>query len=176
MEGSLSWELPLPEHFQAVAGLVTEEQVADPSRADPTRAPPRGHSRLRPGGYDHICVHQVGKDQKGFFEFYAEESFPSSVRWRRPGASSRRAKFTNASVPSQKFADARSRRPRRDGGVTGVPFVPRETTGARRDGRSLILRGPYTIEANGTSGNPVTPPSPSRVGGSRGLRISETGR
>src|SRR5258706_12359636 len=27
--------------------------------------------------------------------------------------------------------------------------------------------GPYTIEANGTSGDPVTPPSPSRVGGSR---------
>ena len=27
--------------------------------------------------------------------------------------------------------------------------------------------GPDTIEANGTSGDPVTPPSPSRVGGSR---------
>src|SRR5882724_4741000 len=27
--------------------------------------------------------------------------------------------------------------------------------------------GPYTIEANGTSGDPVTPPPPSRVGGSR---------
>jgi hypothetical protein len=27
--------------------------------------------------------------------------------------------------------------------------------------------GPYTIEANGTSGDPVTPPPPARVGGSR---------
>src|SRR5882724_9769642 len=27
--------------------------------------------------------------------------------------------------------------------------------------------GPYTIEANGTTGTPVTPPPPSRVGGSR---------
>jgi hypothetical protein len=40
---------------------------------------------------DHICVHQVGRDQKGFFEFDAEEILPQmkSVtaprgrRWRR---------------------------------------------------------------------------------------------
>ena len=29
MESSLSWELPLPQHFEAVAELVTEEQVAE---------------------------------------------------------------------------------------------------------------------------------------------------
>jgi hypothetical protein len=27
-------------------------------------------------GYDHICIHQVGKEQKGFFEFYEREILP----------------------------------------------------------------------------------------------------
>jgi coenzyme F420-dependent glucose-6-phosphate dehydrogenase len=73
MESSLSWELPLPEHFEAVAQLVTEEQVAESVTCGPD--PERHLAAIRKyakAGYDHICVHQVGKDQKGFFEFYAK--------------------------------------------------------------------------------------------------------
>ena len=66
MESSLSWELPLPEHFEAVAELVTEEQVAESVTCGPD--PERHLAAIRKyaaAGIDHICVHQVGKDQKG---------------------------------------------------------------------------------------------------------------
>jgi coenzyme F420-dependent glucose-6-phosphate dehydrogenase len=77
MESSLSWELPLPEHFEAVAELVTQDQVAESVTCGPD--PERHLAAIRKyaaAGFDHICVHQVGKDQKGFFEFYAEEILP----------------------------------------------------------------------------------------------------
>jgi hypothetical protein len=28
------------------------------------------------GGFDHVCIHQVGPDQEGFFRFYAREILP----------------------------------------------------------------------------------------------------
>ena len=77
MESSLSWELPLPEHFEAVAELVTEDQVAESIVCGPE--PGRHLAAIRKyaaAGYDHLCIHQVGKDQKGFFEFYGEEILP----------------------------------------------------------------------------------------------------
>jgi coenzyme F420-dependent glucose-6-phosphate dehydrogenase len=77
MEGSLSWELPLPQHFEAVAELVTEDNVAETIVCGPD--PQRHLAAIRKyadAGYDHLCIHQVGKDQKGFFEFYAEEILP----------------------------------------------------------------------------------------------------
>jgi G6PDH family F420-dependent oxidoreductase len=77
MESSLSWELPLPEHFEAVAALVTEDQVAESIICGPD---PEHHlaaiRKYAAAGYDHVCIHQVGKEQKGFFEFYAEEILP----------------------------------------------------------------------------------------------------
>ena len=90
MESSLSWELPLPAHFEAVAELVTEEQVAESITCGPD--PARHLAAIRKyadAGYDHICVHQVGKEQKGFFEFYAEEILPQlrdAPRPARPAA------------------------------------------------------------------------------------------
>jgi G6PDH family F420-dependent oxidoreductase len=77
MESSLSWELPLPAHFEAVAKLVTEEEIAESITCGPDAA--RHLAAIRTyvrAGYDHICVHQVGKDQKGFFEFYEQEILP----------------------------------------------------------------------------------------------------
>jgi coenzyme F420-dependent glucose-6-phosphate dehydrogenase len=77
MESSLSWELPLPAHFEAVASLVTEDQIAESVLCDPD---PAAHltalRKYAAAGYDHICVHQVGKDQKGFFQFYEHEILP----------------------------------------------------------------------------------------------------
>jgi coenzyme F420-dependent glucose-6-phosphate dehydrogenase len=77
MESGLSWELPLPQHFEAVAELVTEDHVAESIVCGPD--PQRHLAAIRKyaaAGYDHLCIHQVGKEQKGFFEFYAEEIFP----------------------------------------------------------------------------------------------------
>ena len=85
MESSLSWELPLPAHFEAVAELVTEEQVAESITCGPD--PARHLAAIRKyadAGYDHICVHQVGKEQKGFFEFYADEILPELRTLRAP--------------------------------------------------------------------------------------------
>ena len=95
MESSLSWELPLPEHFAAVAELVTEDHVAESIICGPD--PERHLAAIRKyaaAGYDHVCVHQVGKDQKGFFEFYAEEILPrlKSVPSPRRKSSSRRGR------------------------------------------------------------------------------------
>ncbi len=77
MESSLSWELPLPQHFEAVAELVTEDQIAESITCGPD---PAKHleaiAKYAEAGYDHICVHQVGKDQKGFFDFYKSEIVP----------------------------------------------------------------------------------------------------
>jgi coenzyme F420-dependent glucose-6-phosphate dehydrogenase len=96
MEASLSWELPLPAHFEAVAELVTEDQVAESVTCGPD---PARHlaaiKKYADAGYDHVCVHQVGKEQKGFFEFYEQEILPSlktirGPRGQRPGGSRRR--------------------------------------------------------------------------------------
>jgi G6PDH family F420-dependent oxidoreductase len=67
MESSLSWELPLPAHFEAVAELVTEDQVAESVTCGPD---PSAHvkaiAKYAEAGYDHICVHQVGKIRRAF--------------------------------------------------------------------------------------------------------------
>jgi G6PDH family F420-dependent oxidoreductase len=95
MESSLSWELPLPMHFEAVAQLVTEDQVAESITCGPD--PTKHLAAIRKyaeAGYDHICVHQVGRDQKGFFEFYEREILPHlkeiRVAGRRPSGARRR--------------------------------------------------------------------------------------
>jgi hypothetical protein len=42
---------------------------------EPSRAP----------SHDHVCVHQVGRDQKGLFEFYEQEILPNLKTIRSPG-------------------------------------------------------------------------------------------
>ncbi len=77
MESSLSWELPLPAHFEAVAELVTEDAVAESVTCGPD---PDRHleaiEKFADAGYDHVCVHQVGPDQEGFMKFYSSEVMP----------------------------------------------------------------------------------------------------
>ena len=87
MESSLSWELPLPAHFEAVAELVTEDEVGKYVVCGPD---PKRHleaiQKYADAGYDHVCVHQVGPDQAGFMEFYAAEIFPRLRSHRRKAA------------------------------------------------------------------------------------------
>ena len=79
MESSLSWELPLPAHFEAVAELVTEDAVAESVVCGPD---PERHlaaiAKYADAGYDHVCIHQVGPDQAGFMRFYAREILPKA--------------------------------------------------------------------------------------------------
>jgi len=93
MESSLSWELPLPAHFEAVARLVSEDDVAESVTCGPDPAKHLAAIRkYADAGYDHICVHQVGKDQKGFFQFYEHEILPElkTLQTRRHDAARRR--------------------------------------------------------------------------------------
>ena len=76
-QGELSQELPTPAHFEQAAKMVTEEQVAKTVICGPD--PQRHIEALRKYidvGYDHVYVHQVGRDQEGFFKFYQEQVLP----------------------------------------------------------------------------------------------------
>jgi len=78
MESSLSWELPLPAHFEAVAELVTEESLAESvvCRPDPERHL-AAIAKYAGAGYDHVCVHQVGPDQAGFRALLRARDLPA---------------------------------------------------------------------------------------------------
>ena len=77
LEGPLSQELPLPGHFEAAAGMVSEDDVADRvvCGPDPERHV-EGISTFLEAGFDHVYVHQVGSDQDGFFDFYKRAVLP----------------------------------------------------------------------------------------------------
>jgi coenzyme F420-dependent glucose-6-phosphate dehydrogenase len=75
--GDLGWELPLPAHFEQAAEDVTEEQVAEKIVCEPDAD--RHLEEIRKyeqAGFDHVYVHQVGRDQEGFFRFYEREILP----------------------------------------------------------------------------------------------------
>jgi coenzyme F420-dependent glucose-6-phosphate dehydrogenase len=74
LEGPLAQELPLPEHFEAAAAMVDDEDLAQTIVCGPD--PDRHLEAIETfveAGYDHVYVHQVGPDQDGFFDFYESE-------------------------------------------------------------------------------------------------------
>ena len=77
LAGGYTQELSIPAYFEDVARLVTPEQAA---RAVAYGPDPGVHlAALRAvadAGYDTVYVHQVGPDQAGFFQFYAEQILP----------------------------------------------------------------------------------------------------
>jgi coenzyme F420-dependent glucose-6-phosphate dehydrogenase len=77
VRGELNQELPTPTHFEQVAKMVREEDVAQAIICGPD--PERhiaGVKAFVDAGYDHVYVHQIGPDQEGFFRFYAREVLP----------------------------------------------------------------------------------------------------
>jgi len=81
LEGPLSQELPLPSHFEEVAAMVSEDDVAERVVCGPDAARHlAGIQELADAGFDHVYVHQVGPDQDGFFDFYAREVLPETAR------------------------------------------------------------------------------------------------
>ncbi len=72
--GRLSQELPLPSDFEAVAELVTEDEIAEQVVCGPDPGPYRERiAEYAAAGYDHLAIHQVGSDQAGFLQFYERE-------------------------------------------------------------------------------------------------------
>jgi len=79
LPGPLSQELPLPSHFEEAATIVTEDDVAESVVCGPELdAHLEGIEAFATAGFDHVYVHQVGPDQKGFLDFYAREVLPEA--------------------------------------------------------------------------------------------------
>ena len=77
LPGELSVELPLPRHFEQASELVSEDDVCKELTCGPD--PERHLEAIRTytdAGYDHVYVHQIGPDQRGFFAFYEREILP----------------------------------------------------------------------------------------------------
>jgi coenzyme F420-dependent glucose-6-phosphate dehydrogenase len=75
--GELGQELPAPAHFEQAAENVDRDRVAESVSCGPD--PERhldGIRKFADAGFDHICVHQIGPDQRGFIEFYEREVLP----------------------------------------------------------------------------------------------------
>jgi G6PDH family F420-dependent oxidoreductase len=87
--GQASQELPLPAQFEELAGLVTEEAIAEQvvCGPDPDRHLEAIDAFAR-AGFDHVYIHQVGPDQAGFIDYYADEILP---RYDAPSSTLRRA-------------------------------------------------------------------------------------
>ena len=81
LEGPLGQELPLPSHFEAAVGMVTEDSVAKAVVCGPD---PEPYAELIDqyvdAGYTHVYLHQVGADQDGFFGFCESELLPRYQR------------------------------------------------------------------------------------------------
>lgn len=77
IQGELSQELPLPEHFEQATEKATAEQVCESMTCGPD---PDEHmqaiQKYADAGFTHIYVHQIGPDQNGFFNFYENEILP----------------------------------------------------------------------------------------------------
>ena len=79
LPGPLSEELALPSHFEEAAAIVTEDDVAESVVCGPELdAHLEGIEAFATAGFDHVFVHQVGHDQKGFLDFYAREVLPEA--------------------------------------------------------------------------------------------------
>ena len=77
MSGPIGQELAIPSHYEAVAELLDEDQVAETVICGPD--PERHLEAVREyeqAGYDHVWVHQVGREQDAFLRFYADRILP----------------------------------------------------------------------------------------------------
>jgi G6PDH family F420-dependent oxidoreductase len=77
IRGEASQELPNPAHFEQLAGMVSEEQVAEAITCGPDpEVHLAGIRKFIDAGYDHVYLHQVGPDQEGFIDFARRELLP----------------------------------------------------------------------------------------------------
>lgn len=77
LPGELGQELPSPAHFEQAVEIVTEEMVAETVVCGPNAQ--RHQAKLQEyvdAGFDHVYVHQIGPDQRGFLDFYSREVLP----------------------------------------------------------------------------------------------------
>ena len=76
--GQLSQDLPTFTHFEQAAELVGEEDATKSVSCGPDVEPVLESVRKYvDAGYDHLYFHQIGPDQRGFFEFWTRSLQPA---------------------------------------------------------------------------------------------------
>lgn len=81
LKGQLSQELPLPSHFEEAAAMVAEDDIAEAIACGPDPEPVLERiGAFADAGFDHVYLHQVGPDQRGFMEFFERELRPELGR------------------------------------------------------------------------------------------------
>jgi G6PDH family F420-dependent oxidoreductase len=89
MPGQVSQELPMPSHYEALAKLVTKENIQDRITCGPD--PDRHIQAIQKyidAGFDHVYVGQCGPDQEPFFRFYQEQVMPKLQLDKQPAMAS----------------------------------------------------------------------------------------
>jgi G6PDH family F420-dependent oxidoreductase len=77
LPGELAQVLPQPRHFEQASTLVTPDMVGDMVVCgDDADAHVEQLQKFVDAGYDEIYINQIGPDQRGFFDFYAERILP----------------------------------------------------------------------------------------------------
>ena len=77
LPGELAQVLPQPSHFEQASSLVTPDMVGEAvTCGDDVEAHLEMLQKYVEAGYDEIYVNQIGPDQRGFFDFYAERILP----------------------------------------------------------------------------------------------------
>jgi coenzyme F420-dependent glucose-6-phosphate dehydrogenase len=75
--GDLSQELALPRHFEDAAEMVSKDDVAEKVVCGPDSEKYFEQIEMyADAGFDHVYLHQVGRDQENFFRFASEEILP----------------------------------------------------------------------------------------------------
>jgi G6PDH family F420-dependent oxidoreductase len=81
LAGMLFTELSMPSHFEAALEPVSEDKVAEAIICGPdTTRYVDAIRKAEATGYSHVCLHQVGPDQKGFLDFCQRQLFPALRR------------------------------------------------------------------------------------------------
>jgi coenzyme F420-dependent glucose-6-phosphate dehydrogenase len=79
--GELGQELALPRNYRSATETLTPEQVTLSVVCSPDPDEHRDAiDQFERAGFDRIYVHQVGRDQRSFFDFYEREILPALER------------------------------------------------------------------------------------------------
>jgi len=75
--GELAQLLPTPAHFEQASELVSDDMVAEAVTCGPDlERHAQAIDAYREAGFDELYIQQIGADQEGFFEAYADEILP----------------------------------------------------------------------------------------------------
>jgi coenzyme F420-dependent glucose-6-phosphate dehydrogenase len=78
-----STELPLPRHFEQLTSAAEARELEESGGVICGNDPQKhlaGIQKFTEAGFDHVYIHQIGPDQKGFLHFYQTKILPEFMR------------------------------------------------------------------------------------------------